>query len=90
VAGKGTGVSKSIGVRGRDIYRLSALSLSLSTVILNNNGLISGRKQVVEGLSAWTSTSLGMLSGVEQQVAEVELVVECITDSGMKKDMFEV
>jgi hypothetical protein len=31
-----------------------------------------------------------MLSGVEQQVVEVELVVERVTDSGVKKDMFKV
>jgi hypothetical protein len=89
VAGKGTGVSNLIGVRGENMYRLSSSSLLLSIVILNNNGLILERKQVVKGSSARTSTSLRMLSEVEQQVVEVELMVECIADSGMKKDMFK-
>jgi hypothetical protein len=56
---------------------------------LNNNGFILGKKQVVEGSSTRTSTLLGMLSGVEQQVAKVKLVVEHIADFGMYKDMFE-
>src|SRR5258708_24923083 len=83
-AGKGVGRSSSIGVRGGERYRGSlSSSVTSSTVILNNSGLISGRRQVVEGSSARISTEPGRLSGVEQRVAEVKLVVERVADTGM-------
>src|SRR5258708_12765756 len=70
-AGKGVGRSSSIGVRGGERYRGSlSSSVTSSTVILNNSGLISGRRQVVEGSSARISPEPGRLSETEQLVAE--------------------